>query len=218
MVNLGRYKPLLWIFAIPVLNIFYGLLNNGNRTVSSLLIPWDERIPFLPVFIIPYLAWYPFVMIMLVAIFIQHSTVYYRTLIALCLGLILSYITFFFFQTSIDRPEISGEGALLWLVKLVYTTDGAYNCFPSIHVLTSYLMLKGAAACTDLSIGARLAVRVIAWSVIISTVFVKQHVLLDIVGGIVVAELMFYAAGRWIKSRQKLRTVQSAAADYAEHS
>ncbi|WP_082926782.1 phosphatase PAP2 family protein [Paenibacillus tuaregi] len=202
--KLAGYKALLWILAIPVLNVFYGILNHGNGNVSSLWTSWDDRIPFVPIFIIPYLLWYPFVLMMLVALFMKKASAYYRTLIALCLGLLVSYATFYFFQTMITRPDASGTGVFLWLVRLVYGTDGAYNCFPSIHVLTSYLMLKGMSECRDqFSRASRFFIQLLSWSVTISTVFVKQHVLLDIIGGIVVAEITFFAAGKWLSKLRK---------------
>lgn len=104
--KLADYKPLLWILAIPVLNIFYGVLNHGNTTVRSLMISWDNYIPFIPAFIIPYILWYPFILAMLVAYFLKNKTTYYRTLLTLCLGLIASYITFFFYQTTVGLSLI----------------------------------------------------------------------------------------------------------------
>jgi len=190
-----RYLPLLWMLAIPVLNVFYGLLNRGSDGVGSLVTKLDEWTPFIPAFIIPYLIWYPFVIIVLIALFRNNSRVYYRTLLALSLGLIACYITYYFFQTTVARPAITEDGLFYWLVELIYRTDGPYNCFPSIHVLTSYLMLKGMADCGNFPGAARRLGVIAGWAIIISTVFVKQHVWLDVAGAVVLAELLYYAVG-----------------------
>ncbi|GAA0133248.1 phosphatase PAP2 family protein [Paenibacillus sp. YSY-4.3] len=195
--KLADYKPLLWILAIPVLNIFYGVLNHGNTTVRSLMIPWDDHIPFISAFIIPYILWYPFIISMLFAYFIKNKTTYYRTLLTLCLGLVASYITFFFYQTTVGRPEITETGLTYWLVNFIYMTDGPYNCFPSIHVLTSYLMLKGLAEC-NWSALSKWTIIIASWTITASTVFVKQHVLLDIVGAIVLVEVLYFVVRRWV--------------------
>ncbi|UNK15872.1 phosphatase PAP2 family protein [Paenibacillus sp. N3/727] len=207
--KMATYKPLLWILAIPVLNIFYGILNHGDSNVNSMMTDLDAQIPFVPAFIIPYLLWYPFMITMLFTFCIKNRPVYYRTLLALCLGLIISYITFYVYQTSIVRPEVTGHGLLNWLVQLVYRTDGPYNCFPSIHVLSSYLMLKGIADCRNWPLLSIVLVRITSWSIILSTLLVKQHVILDIVGGIILAEIMYYAARKWMKPLQAMRNQAS---------
>jgi len=87
---------------------------------------------------------YPFITGVLIALAFRNRMVYFQTLIALCSGLIISYIFIALFQTSIQRPEMHNHtGLIAQLVRFVYTTDQPYNCFPSIRVLTSYLMLRG---------------------------------------------------------------------------
>ncbi|WP_307411882.1 phosphatase PAP2 family protein [Paenibacillus sp. W2I17] len=74
------------------------------------------------------------------------------------------------------------------MVRFVYTTDQPYNCFPSIHVLTSYLMLRGGHV-FNRTIHLIIAINSIL--IIISTVLVKQHVVADILGGILVGSYVF---------------------------
>jgi membrane-associated phospholipid phosphatase len=195
------YTPLLWILTIPVLNIFYSILNHGGTYVSCLMTDLDKQIPFVPAFILPYLLWYPFILTILIVLFVKQRLAYYRTLFTLCVGLIACYITFHFFQTTIQRPQITEDGLFYWLVKMVYKNDGAYNCFPSIHVLSSYLMLKGMSYCANFSKTSRLLIIISSWSIIISTVFVKQHVLLDIVGAILLAEMLCLLVGKLLPSQ-----------------
>jgi len=190
------YLPMLWILVIPVLNIFYAVLNQAHMPVYSLMTDLDAQIPFVPMFIIPYLIWYPFIIIVLFMLCIRERSVYYRTLLTQCLGLVACYIIFYLFQTTVERPTTMGTGIFEGLVNLVYSTDNPYNCFPSIHVLTSYLMIKGATACASYPNWERTAVKVCAWLIIASTLFVKQHVLLDIAGAIAVVELLWYGVGK----------------------
>ncbi|MCG7381741.1 phosphatase PAP2 family protein [Paenibacillus sp. ACRRY] len=200
------WASLLCLLAIPVLNIFYGILNKAGDRVFSLETSFDHLIPFAPIFVIPYLLWYPFITGVLVLLAFKNRRTYFQTLIALCSGLIISYICFASFQTGIQRPEVHSEkGILSQLISLVYKTDQPYNCFPSIHVLTSYLMLRGSRVFNRY---AWALVTVISILIILSTVFVKQHVVLDILGGIVAGELCFFLSGVLIK--QKTKKQQSA--------
>jgi membrane-associated phospholipid phosphatase len=185
-------KHLLWMLAIPLLNIFYILLNKSGEQVQSLVTVIDKGIPFLPAFVIPYTVWYPFIALTLVGMLHKDARTYFRTLLALCLSLVVCYITYRFFQTTVPRPEVTGAGIVPSLMKWVYTNDQPYNCFPSIHVLTSYLMIKGSKV---FGLKTRIIVRLIAVLIIVSTLFVKQHVLADVCAGIFVAELFYKVLG-----------------------
>ncbi|UPK41117.1 phosphatase PAP2 family protein [Paenibacillus pabuli] len=188
----SEWLSLLWLLVVPILNIFYGVLNRAGDRVFSLQTNLDVLIPFTPGFIVPYLIWYPFITGVLIALAFRNRMVYFQTLIALCSGLIISYIFFALFQTSIQRPEMHNQtGFIAQLVRFVYTTDQPYNCFPSIHVLTSYLMLR-AGHVFNRTI--HLFIAIISILIIISTVLVKQHVVADILGGILVGELCFRLA------------------------
>lgn len=205
--KLVPYLPLAWLLSIPVLNVCYGFLNRGGSDTAQLITAWDRLIPFVPAFIIPYLLWYPYVFLMFVVFFRKDRNVYYRSLTLTCIGLAICYIVFYLYQTTLPRPEVGHNGVLNWLVGIVYQTDAPYNCFPSIHVLTSYIVVKAAYQC-KLSRMANTAVCLISGIIIISTLFVKQHVLMDVVGGIVLAEMLYYGIGRKIfkPSREKHAT------------
>ncbi|MBA9087174.1 membrane-associated phospholipid phosphatase [Fontibacillus solani] len=202
--KLRAYTPLLWILVIPVLNLFYGPLNHGEGIVSSLMTDLDKQIPFVPVFIIPYLLWYPFIIIMLIAFFLSNKRAYYLILLTQCLGLISCYLVYALFQTTVSRPSILEYGILYKLVAFVYNTDQPFNCFPSIHVLTSYLMIRGVSLCPKLSKLFRVVVYTCSWSIICSTLFVKQHVLLDIAGAIALVEILWFVLIRLSPFKQTI--------------
>lgn len=189
----SEWFSLIWLAAVPILNIFYGVLNRPGDHVTSLATSLDHMIPFVPSFIILYVLWYPFITGALIALAFKDKRTYFQTLIALCSGLVISYIFFALFQAAIDRPDIRNEkGFIYTMVSYIYSQDQPYNCFPSIHVLTSYLILRGTrvfgrdiwAMTSTLSI-----------FIMVSTVLVKQHVAADIAGGILVGELCFRLAG-----------------------
>lgn len=198
--GIAKYTPLLWILAIPVLNVFYGILNHVDSNTINLVTDLDGQIPFVPGFIVPYLLWYPFIFGLLIIFCMHNRKVYYRTLSAICAGLIVSYIIYYFYQTTVTRPPITDEGLMYSLVQLVYQTDQPYNCFPSIHVLTSYLVMKGILDCTNQSKIVRFMVVITSWSIIFSTLFVKQHVVLDVIGAILLGKLLYYIIGKCMQS------------------
>lgn len=183
--------PLMLMILIPLTNIFYGLLNNSTRGVYSLVTDLDKAIPFSKVFIIPYMLWYPFIVLTLIYFCFYYKDAYYKTLSTLVLGMILCYGVYFFFQTTVPRPELIGEDILTKVVRIVYNSDNPYNCFPSIHVLTSYAMIIGMRKSGSNNQKVKNAISATAWIVILSTLLVKQHVILDVVFGVMFAKLTY---------------------------
>lgn len=194
--KLKKYRPLLWILVIPLLNICYGLLNHEGVRTNNLMTELDAQIPFIPAFIIPYILWYPFIIVMLVVIFLKRKNTYYRTLLTLCLGLIVSYIIYYFYQTTVPRPQVNDNGIIYSLVRFIYMTDQPFNCFPSIHVLISYLVWKGSSDCGNFSFKSRSLITLMMGAIVVSTLFVKQHYVLDIAGAIFIVEVLYYIIGK----------------------
>ncbi|MNI22245.1 PAP2 superfamily protein [compost metagenome] len=191
--KLHAYLPLLWLLAIPALNIFYVRLNHGGGQVNSLVTDIDRQIPFVPIFIIPYIFWYVFITGMLLLHFFTNKKGFAQTLVTLCTGLVACYMIYLQFQTTVPRPQIGSSGLLIQLVEWVYRHDQPFNCFPSIHVFTSYLMIKSVQEQEAFSRKIKAAVYFCAWLIICSTFFVKQHVLLDAAGAIALAEILHFA-------------------------
>jgi len=193
--NLERktdWKPLLALLAIPAINVLYVLQNRPNGNVLSLATEVDGNIPFISAFALPYAIWYPFMLAVFVLILRKDKTEYYRSVLATCLGLLLSNLVFLLFQTTVPRPEVPPDGFFNRLVSFVYDNDQPYNCFPSVHVMTSALMVYGSRA---LRLKARFPIAIVAAAIIASTLFIKQHVLADVMGGLLAAKLVYWLAG-----------------------
>ncbi len=183
--------PLSAMGALAPLNILYVALNNSERGAKSLVTTVDNSIPFIKAFIIPYIAWYGFIFLTMLYLCYKDKDTYYKTLTSYALGLIASYITFYFFQTTVPRPELMGSDILTKMVHSIYSADQPYNCFPSIHVLTSFLMVKAIMASSARNNINMYVIWFSAAMIIISTLFVKQHVIFDAVSGIIYADIIF---------------------------
>lgn len=61
--NLGSLSLLI---SIPILGLFYEILNNSNNGVHSLVTNLDQYIPLITIFIIPYILWYGFILLTLI--------------------------------------------------------------------------------------------------------------------------------------------------------
>jgi hypothetical protein len=182
---------LSFMLVIPLLSSIYVLLNNADRGAQILITDLDKRIPFVPEFIVPYVLWYPFILFCLIYFCFKDKKVYKRTLISISLGMVISYIIFYVFQTHVPRPALEGNDIFTQWVRKIYEGDNPYNCFPSLHVLESYLMVKGAYALENRRPEVTWTVNIMAFFIILSTQFIKQHVLMDILGAVYLGEIIF---------------------------
>ncbi|MGI2297757.1 phosphatase PAP2 family protein [Paenibacillus sp. GXUN7292] len=160
----------------------------------------DDRIPFLIWFVIPYAIWMPLLYISFIYLGLKDRSLYWRTIITYNAAVIVCNIIFILFPTHMPRPEISGNDIFTTLVQFIYSNDEPVNCFPSIHCLTSYLLLITMNRHKLLKTGLRITFSIVFISIIASTVFIKQHAWVDVIGGVVLAEavyrIVYYAAGR----------------------
>lgn len=181
------------MFTIPALHMFYGVLNNSNRGAYVLITSFDKAVPFLKIFIIPYILWYPYIFMSFLYLCLTDRKTYLRILLTLDIGFVVSYIIFYFFQTTVPRPQIIGSDFLSRWVIIIYNHDNPYNCLPSIHVLTTYCMMKGVWVSSYKNKILDYMVYIIGILIILSTQFVKQHVILDAIAAIIIVEMVYSA-------------------------
>ena len=178
---------------IPLIDSIYLLLNHGREQVYILVTVFDQSIPFTQYFVIPYIAWYALIFVALTWFMYRDLRLYILTIISIILGLFISFIFFSVFQTTVPRPEILGHDIFSRLTKFIYTIDKPFNAFPSIHVLTSYIVFLGCLETKGNSPKISLIIRGAVILVILSTLFLKQHTLLDVLGGLVLGGSLFKA-------------------------
>lgn len=99
-------------------------------------------------------------------------------------ALILSALTFLVYPVTVPRPPLPGHGIGLGVLALTWRLDPPYNCFPSLHVGLDVL---AAAGCSGSPRSWVMVLWVLAGLISISTVLVKQHYVLDVLGGLFLA-------------------------------
>ena len=185
------FIPISCMLVIPLVHTIYIWLNQHHQRAEILITGLDKAIPFMKVFILPYISWYPFMFVTLCYLCLKDRNSYYKTLISITIGLLTCYTIYYFFQTTVPRPDLQGGDLLVTMVNMVYAHDQPYNCFPSIHCLTSYLIIKGMFKSKVKNKTNFPFVATSGMLIIISTLFVKQHVVLDVFAAIMLGELLF---------------------------
>lgn len=184
------------LLAFPAMAAVYAYLNKPGDKVYSLVTEFDRATPFIPVFAVPYAGWIFYILLCLVYFFRKDPALYYKTLTSYVICASVCYCIYSFYQTTVPRPSVTGEGPLEALVRYLYKRDQPFNCFPSIHCFSSYLMMKALYTSGFKTLRNRLVIYGLSITIIISTLLVKQHVILDALSAIILVEFVFWTVGR----------------------
>ncbi|TMU85929.1 phosphatase PAP2 family protein [Bacillus sp. BHET2] len=175
---------LLFFLVMPALGLIYKLLNTNSREAVILSTDIDGLIPFIPVFIVPYILWYAFILGYLFYFWYKDIPIFLKTLSIIAIGELVCFVIYFYFQTTVPRPTLEGDGLFVNLVRMIYSHDQPYNAFPSIHVLTTFAIMLGNINIKDKHSFHSIFVPIMGSLIIISTLFIKQHFILDMVSSI----------------------------------
>ena len=156
---------------------------------------FDRLVPFLPWTVSIYFGCYLFWCINYYLCAAQEQTERDRFFCADALAKGICFVLFLLVPATNIRPEIIGETIWDTLMKLLYRIDAADNLFPSIHCLVSWLCWIGVRKRKGIPVLYRQFSLVMAVAVSISTLTTRQHVLADVIGGIVLAEVSYILAG-----------------------
>jgi membrane-associated phospholipid phosphatase len=168
---------------IPLYVLIPAFFPPSVRHVPELAL--DRLWPLVPGWALVYGALYLFLILLPIVVVRQHELIR-RTLQAYLLIWITAYGCFFaVYPTAAPRPDqVSGEGFAVWGLRALYSADPPYNCFPSLHVAHSFVSaLAVSLVHRRLGLVALLSGTLVA----LSTLFTKQHYVLDVAAGTVLA-------------------------------
>ncbi|MBQ9152458.1 MAG: phosphatase PAP2 family protein [Solobacterium sp.] len=160
----------------------------------------DDIIPFSVWAVIPYASWAPFIFFSLLLFVLYASREeLWRLAVPMMCGMVLTVGFYLFVPTGLNlRPEtMSGPSFLVWIVELLHKADTPTNVCPSIHVFISFIIDQAWQRSTLISgernRWKRILIRLWDLAIILSTLFLKQHSVIDVIAGMAVGLLLDYA-------------------------
>lgn len=202
----GHAVPLL-IYGFIYLNWFAWLERTNTKNYQIIHLAVDDKIPFCEVFIVPYLLWFAYVSAVVVFLFFKNKTDYFKACAFLFTGMTVFLIISTLFPNGHDLrlSTMPRDNVFTYMVAVLWKTDTPTNLWPSIHVYNS--------------IGAHLALMhnetlrgkkpvcigsgILAVSIILSTMFIKQHSVFDVLTGILMGAFMYVLVYRreWLTAQ-----------------
>ena len=205
-----RYAAFILIYAAIYMLLFALLEMRENVTYHIIHNPIDDIIPFCEYFIVPYYFWfiYIFSVTCYFVLFYRKPDECRRLLITLCSGMTIFLLVSYFYPNGLElRPEqFERDNLFTKWVSLLYQTDTATNVLPSIHVYNT-LCLYVAVVKSQKFKNHRwfcFVNLIICVSIILSTVFLKQHSVIDVLG----AMFLYLAVYLLVYKKQEMKQYQ----------
>lgn len=203
----SRYKHWLWALYLPLyLAAFVWVERLFPPSVSYWVSYWpavDDAIPFCAPFVLAYYLWYPYMVFTGLYLALRHPDCFRRYMQFIALGFTLSILFFLVLPNGQNlRPAAFSEDTFFTrLVGLIYSVDTNTNVLPSIHAMGSVAVLIAAYDCPRFRPWVRLLYALVAMLICASTLFIKQHSILDIFAGILFAVPIYF--GVYVLPRRK---------------
>lgn len=193
---LKKYRhALLLLYLLIYLPWFNWLEKTVTNHFHIIHMAIDDVIPFAEYFVVPYLLWFAYVAAAVVYFLFFNKEEYCR----LCAFLGIGMTVFLIISTVYPnghylRPEtFARDNVFTDLVRMVYAADTPTNLFPSIHVYNS--IGTNIAVWHSEQFRKNKAVRygsaVLMTSIVLSTMFLKQHSVFDVITGIAFALFVY---------------------------
>ena len=154
----------------------------------------DDLIPFVPVFVIPYLLWFPYVLCFGLFLLKYNEEAYHRLATTLAFGMtVFIFVSVIFPNIHLMRPEtMPADNVFTRMVSMLYMADTPTNLTPSIHVFNSLAIIASAwnwdwrtdagHVFTSKVRGFwRFFLTVLGLMITLSTMLIKQHSFSDVV-------------------------------------
>lgn len=160
----------------------------------------DDYIPFLEIFIIPYLLWFLYIASVVVLFVFLDKKDFYKLCITLGVGMTLFLIISYLIPNGhLLRPTTyPRDNIFVDMVKALHRNDTPTNIFPSIHCYNSIMVHIAIMKCEKLKNfkRTRIASFILCTSIIFSTVFLKQHSVFDVITAFILAVILYLCVYR----------------------
>jgi membrane-associated phospholipid phosphatase len=205
MTKRATLKDVVWGISWVLLAILsYQVLNRiGRDYLIDISTEFDQAIPLVPAFVIPYLSFIPIVFVFVPAMALRSSLVFRSYTLSVFVAQMILNVLYVLVPATVLRPTIESNDIFSTLLRdMVWQLDEPVNTFPSNHVTLSVIAILTLAS---LKLGHWWVLPLQLWLglVCISTLLVYQHVVLDLIAGVAIGIAVYLAISKVLMRRAK---------------
>lgn len=187
---------LVLLYALIYMPWFLYLEHHVTTDFYLIHSPLDDYIPFVEYFIVPYLLWFVYLAVGGFFLFLKDKKGFLKFAAFAISGMTIFLIICTIFPNGLAlRPTVfPRDNVFTDLVCFVYSTDTPTNVLPSMHVFLSMGMcmaLNHSEALKE-KLKVRISSTVLAVLIVLSTVFLKQHSVTDVIAAFVLVGVLYH--------------------------
>ncbi len=196
MKYFSKYKHAIPLIIYGIIYLaWFGHLEKTIDHYKIIHVALDDYIPFCEIFVIPYFLWFFYVAVVVAYFFLKDKDDYYKSCTFLFTGMTIFLLISTLWPNGQNlRPVIMPrDNIFTHMVAALYKTDTPTNLWPSIHVYNSlgchFAIMKSTHF--EKKKGIRIASLILCSSIIMATMFIKQHSVYDVTTAFIMASIMY---------------------------
>ena len=189
-----KFRHLFFILFWPAYLLAFVLTEKFVTPIYNIYSPLDDLIPFCEFFIIPYFLWYALLAFVSLYTLFYDVNSFKKFYAFLTISSAITFLIYIIFPNMQNlRPDtFARDNVFVDAVKNLHAVDTNTNVCPSIHVVFTLGMLF--ALWNSRHFGTvvwRVVLIAVTIAICLSTMFLKQHSIIDVVAGILLSAVVF---------------------------
>ncbi len=194
-LNHPEFEHVKLLLYWPIFGLAFMFLERFlNLDFKAVYCRLDDFIPFCEYFVIPYYFWFVFLVGMLIYSFFFDVETFKKYMSFIIITYTITIMIYVIYPTKqeLRPPVFERDNIFTAIVSMLYNFDTNTNVCPSMHVIGSLAVYfsarKSKLFC---GLGWRIAFCIAAVLISTSTVFLKQHSIIDVIAGVVLSALVY---------------------------
>lgn len=193
-----KWRPLYGLYILIYLPWFFTLeklITEDTTNIHIIDTALDHVLPFCEYFIIPYYIWFAYIVAACVFLMIYGTDKeFIHMALSLIIGMSVCLIICMIYPNGVNlRPDTAPDNFFGRIAASLWLVDTPYNVFPSIHVYNSIVIHVALNKCEALRNhkAIRVCSLILCIAICLSTMFLKQHSIIDVIGGCTLSFIMY---------------------------
>jgi membrane-associated phospholipid phosphatase len=186
--------------AVLISAFLYIPINRSSQGGINLTLPFEPNLPLIPIFAIPYLLLLPVFWITF-GYSIRRGKDFFRLVNVIIIVFTISNVLYLLIPTYMPRPT-DVTGWLHGLVSYIYAHDKPYCDLPSEHASMAAMFAlywwSNSQKYKWLAVG-------FAASVVLATVFIKQHSIIGALSGVMLGGAVWFLVTKYLSKKPSLK-------------
>lgn len=209
-LNTPEFSHLKLLLFWPIYGLaFLSLERFIQLDYHTIYTSFDDKIPFCEYFLLAYLFWFVFLIGMHLYLLLFDVEGFRKFMWFTIITYSVTCLIYIIYpsQQELRPTEFLRDNVMTRFMAWFYDFDTNTNVCPSLHVIGSMAVLFAAWHTPRFANApGRIAFTLMATLISISTVFLKQHSLLDIPPALLISFLVYFIVYRWWPAHKKKKT------------